>query len=577
MKKILFAASECVPFIKTGGLADVVGSLPKYFDKSEYDVRVVMPKYLCIKESYRSQMKYVTHFYTDFCWRNQYVGILEMEYEGIHFYFIDSEFYFGGPWPYGNMYEDIEKFCFFDKMVLSILPQINFKPDIIHCHDWQTGLIPVYLNDSFQSDPFFWGIKTIFTIHNLKFQGVWNVDTMKNMSGLSDYYFTSDKLEAYGNGNMLKGGLVYSDRITTVSRSYAEEIKMPFYGEGMDGLLNARSAELSGILNGIDYNVYNPLTDKDIAANYDVNTVTDGKAKNKAALQAELGLEQDPDAFMIGIVSRLTDQKGFDLIECVLDQIAADDVQLVVLGTGEWRYQNMFRSLADRFPKRVSANIFYSEPLSHRIYASCDAFLMPSLFEPCGLSQMMALRYGTLPIVRETGGLRDTVKPYNEVDGTGTGFSFANYNAHEMLDIIRYAKRVYRDSRFAWNAMVVRAMNQDFSWNASARQYETLYDEVITEEQIRQEIAREMQEQEKLKKEEAERQKRIKSLQDRKEKIRKRREKGLGAGFTDNDEDEDDESTENAEQSSEDAEEKEAPESGDPKEAKAPAGTVSGK
>ncbi len=531
MKKILFAASECVPFIKTGGLADVVGSLPKYFNKSEYDVRVIMPKYLCIKESLRAQMKYVTHFYTDFCWRNQYVGILEMEYQGVHFYFVDSEFYFGGPWPYGNMYEDIEKFCFFDKMVLSILPQIHFKPDIIHCHDWQTGLIPVYLNDSFQADPFFWGIKTIFTIHNLKFQGVWNVDTMKNMSGLSDYYFTSDKLEAYGNGNMLKGGLVYADRITTVSRSYAEEIKMPFYGEGLDGLLRAKSSDLSGILNGIDYEIYNPATDKDIAANYDVDGVQEGKAKNKAALQQELGLEQKPDVFMIGIVSRLTDQKGFDLIECVLDQIASDDVQLVVLGTGEWRYQNMFRTIADRYPGRVSANIFYSEPLSHRIYAACDAFLMPSLFEPCGLSQLMALRYGTLPIVRETGGLRDTVKPYNEVDGTGTGFSFANYNAHEMLDIIRYAKRVYRDSRFAWNAMVVRAMQQDFSWEASARQYETLYDEVIAEEQIREELAREMQEQEKLKKEQEENEKRIKSLKDREERIKKRRELGLGAAF----------------------------------------------
>ena len=248
MKKILFAASECVPFIKTGGLADVVGSLPKYFNKEEYDVRVIMPKYLCIKESLRSQMKYVTHFYTDFYWRTQYVGVLEMEYEGVHFYFVDSEFYFGGPWPYGNMYEDIEKFCFFSKAVLSILPLIGFKPDIIHCHDWQTGLIPVYLHDSFQSDPFFWGIKTIFTIHNLKFQGTWSVDTIKGFSGLSDYYFTSDKLEAYGNGNMLKGGLVYADRITTVSRSYASEIRMPFYGEGLDGLLRARSKQLSGIV-----------------------------------------------------------------------------------------------------------------------------------------------------------------------------------------------------------------------------------------------------------------------------------------------------------------------------------------
>ena len=333
MKKILFAASECVPFIKTGGLADVVGSLPKYFNKEEYDVRVMLPKYLCIKEELRSQMKYVTHFYTDFYWRNQYVGILEMEYQGVKFYFIDSEFYFGGPWPYSNMYEDIEKFSFFSKAVLSSLPLMGFRPHIIHCHEWQTGLIPVYLNDSFQGDPFFWGIKTIFTIHNLKFQGTWDVNTIRNVTGLSDYYFTSDKLESYNNGNLLKGGLVYADKITTVSNSYAEEIKMPFYGEGLDGLLRARSNSLSGIVNGIDYNFYNPETDADIEANYNIKTVFDQKPKNKEALQKELGLEVNPNAFMIGIVSRLTDQKGFDLIDCVIEQICSEDVQLVVLGT----------------------------------------------------------------------------------------------------------------------------------------------------------------------------------------------------------------------------------------------------
>lgn len=525
MKKILFAASECVPFIKTGGLADVVGSLPKYFNKEEYDVRVVLPKYLCIKESFRSQMKYVTHFYTDFCWRNQYVGVLEMEYQGVHFYFIDSEFYFGGPWPYGNMYEDIEKFCFFSKAVLSILPLIKFKPDIIHCHDWQTGLIPVYLNDSFQANPFFWGIKTIFTIHNLKFQGTWNVETMKNFTGLSDYYFTSDKLEAYGNGNMLKGGLVYADRITTVSKSYAEEIKMPFYGEGLDGLLRARSNNLVGIVNGIDYEVYNPATDKDIQVNYDINTVIEGKKQMKAKLQEELGLEKNPDAFMIGIVSRLTGQKGLDLIECVIDQICTEDVQLVVLGTGEGRYQDLFTYYAEKFPGRVSANIFYSESLSHRIYAGCDAFLMPSLFEPCGLSQLMSLRYGTLPIVRETGGLRDTVIPYNEVDGTGTGFSFANYNAHEMLNVIRYAKKVYKESRYAWNSMILRAMSMDFSWNASAKKYEALYDQLIEEESVREELLKAQKELTRLKEEQEKEEKRIQDLM-KKEKMMKDR-KGI--------------------------------------------------
>ncbi|MFR8032534.1 MAG: glycogen synthase GlgA [Lachnospiraceae bacterium] len=481
MKRVLLVASECVPFIKTGGLADVVGSLPKYFDKTKYDVRVMLPKYLCIKEEFRSQMKYITHFYTDFCFRNQYVGILEMEYQGITFYFIDSEFYFGGPWPYSNMYEDIEKFSFFSKAVLSSLPLIGFRPDIIHCNDWQTGLVSVYLNDSFQGNPFFRGIKTIFTIHNLKFQGTWSIDTIRYMTGLSDYYFTNDKLESYNNGNLLKGGLVYSDIITTVSKTYAEEIKTGFYGEGLDGLLRARSNSLVGIVNGIDYTFYNPETDADITAQYNTENFAEKKTENKLALQKELGLKEDPNVFMLGIVSRLTDQKGFDLIDCVMEQICAENVQLVVLGTGERRYEDMFRYYADKYSDRVSANIYYSEPMSHKIYASCDAFLMPSLFEPCGLSQLMSLRYGTLPIVRETGGLRDTVEAYNEVDGSGTGFSFANYNAHEMLSIINYAKKVFYHDKAAWNGMQKRAMEKDFSWNSSAREYEKLYDK-LTEE-----------------------------------------------------------------------------------------------
>ena len=484
-KNILFAASECVPFIKTGGLADVVGSLPKYFDRKEYDVRVILPKYLCIPEKFQKEMRYVTHFYMDFCWRNQYVGILQTERDGVTYYFLDSEFYYGGSWPYSNMLEDIEKFSFFSRAVLSALPQIGFRPDVIHCHDWQTGLIPVYLNDDFQGDPFFRGIKTIFTIHNLKFQGTWDVATIRNITGLSDYYFTSDKLECYENGNLLKGGLVYADRITTVSRTYAKEIQTEFYGEHLDGLLRARSSELSGIVNGIDYSFYNPETDKDIAATYSVSDRKEKKAINKAALQKELGLKEDPDAFMIGIVSRLTDQKGLDLVQCVLNEICAKDVQLVVLGTGEWRYEQMFRSMAEAHPARISANIFYSEALSHRIYAGCDAFLMPSLFEPCGLSQLMSLRYGTLPIVRETGGLKDTVEPYNQYTGQGTGFSFTNYNAHDMLHVIELAKEVYQKHREEWEALSDRAMRQDFSWKKSAKEYEALYHELLTEEETK--------------------------------------------------------------------------------------------
>ena len=475
MKKILFVASECVPFIKTGGLADVVGSLPKCFDKDEYDIRVILPKYQCMKEEWKNQMKYKTHFYMNLAWRTQYVGVLEMEYDGVQFYFIDNEYYFAGPKPYGDIHEDIEKFAFFSKAVLSALPTIDFKPDIIHCHDWQTGLIPVFMKDRFRENEFYWNMKSIMTIHNLKFQGIWGIDAVRDITGLPDYYFTSDKLEYNNAANYLKGGIVYADVVTTVSNSYAEEIKEPFYGEGLDGLMRARSNSLSGIVNGIDYDEYNPATDSFIAKNYSVEDFRKEKIKNKRALQDELGLPREDKKFMIGIVSRLTDQKGFDLIAYIMDELCQEDIQLVVLGTGEEQYENMFRYFAGKYEDKVRANIFYSEAMSHKIYASCDAFLMPSLFEPCGLSQLMSLRYGTVPIVRETGGLKDTVEAYNEYEGTGTGFSFTNYNAHEMLGIIRYAKSVYENHKRDWNKIVERGMKADFSWGSSAKQYEEIY------------------------------------------------------------------------------------------------------
>lgn len=475
MKNILFVASESVPFIKTGGLADVVGSLPKYLNKEEFDVRVILPKYMCMKEEYKNQLNYVTHFYMDMGWRNQYVGVLEMIYDGIHFYFIDNEYYFAGMKPYGNIYEDIEKFAFFSKAALSVLPDIGFRPDIIHCHDWQTGLIPIYLKDRFQENPFYHGVRTIMTIHNLKFQGIWDIKTVQNITGLPDYYFVPDKMEAYGDANYLKGGLVYADVITTVSPTYAEEIKTPFYGENLNGLMVARANDLRGIVNGIDYEEYDPQTDKMIEKNYNVKNFRKEKVKNKLALQKELGLAQSEKVFMIGIVSRLTDQKGFDLINYMMEEMCQQDWQIVVLGTGEERYENMFRHFAWKYPDKVSANIYYSEAMSHKVYAACDAFLMPSLFEPCGLSQLMSLRYGTLPIVRETGGLKDTVIPYNEYEGTGTGFSFANYNAHEMYNTIRYAHSIYVDKKREWNKIVDRAMTADFSWEASADQYAELY------------------------------------------------------------------------------------------------------
>lgn len=475
MKKILFLASECVPFIKTGGLADVVGSLPKCINKEEFDIRVMIPKYMAITDFYKEQMKYLAHFYMDLAWRNQYVGIAYMEYDGITFYFIDNEYYFSGNTPYGNINEDIEKFAFFCKASLSALPIIDFKPDIIHCHDWQTGLLPVYLHDNFSVGEFYQGIKTIFTIHNLKFQGVWDVKSVKDITGLPEYYFTPDKLEAYGDANYLKGGIVYSDYVTTVSSTYANEIKMQFYGEGLDGLIRARSNALVGIVNGIDYDEYNSETDQLIYHNYHAKNFRKEKIKNKRALQQELGLEINDKKFMIGIVSRLTDQKGLDLIDYVIEELCSEDTQLVVLGTGEQKYEHLFRHFAWKYNERVSANIFYSDERAHKIYAACDAFLMPSLFEPCGLSQLISLRYGTVPIVRETGGLHDTVASYNEYESTGTGFSFSNYNAHEMLATIRYAKKIYFEKKREWNKIIDRGMEKDFSWNNSARKYEDLY------------------------------------------------------------------------------------------------------
>ncbi|MBR1439945.1 MAG: glycogen synthase GlgA [Lachnospiraceae bacterium] len=480
MKNILFAASEAVPFIKTGGLADVAGALPKCIDKRYYDTRVILPKYSCMKQELKDKLEYKTHFYMDFDWKEQYVGIMEAEVDGVIYYFVDNEDYFTNPAPYTNdaLFE-IKKYAFFCKAVLSALPLLEFRPDIIHCHDWQTGLLPVYLHERFQGNGFFHGIKTIMTIHNLKFQGKWDVKEVKNITGLPDYYFTPDKLEAYKDANLLKGGIVFADTITTVSSTYAQEIKTEFYGEGLDGLLNARSGDLRGIVNGIDTDIFNPATDKFLKYKYDAITFRKEKPKNKKALQKELGLEQNEKIMMIGIVSRLTDQKGFDLINYDMDELCHDADQIVVIGTVEEQYENSFRYFDWKYNQKVSANIYYSDELSHRIYGACDAFLMPSLFEPCGLSQLISLRYGTLPIVRETGGLKDTVQPYNEYEGTGTGFSFTNYNAHEMLRAIRYAEAVYYDRRREWNKMTDRAMAADFSWKTSALKYQEMYDWLI--------------------------------------------------------------------------------------------------
>ena len=476
-KNILFATSECVPFIKTGGLADVAGALPKAFNKDEFDVRVILPNYLCIPEKFRNEFEYLGHFYLGLGGKfaDTHCGVMRYELDGITYYFIDNLFYFGGEKPYGDIRGDVEKFTFFSKAVLSVLKTIDFRPDLIHCHDWQTGFIPVYLKNQFADDPYYHNIKTVFTIHNLKFQGIWDVKTIQEISGFGDYLFTPDKLEYKKDANMLKGGLTYADYITTVSETYAEEIQTEEYGEGMEGLLQARHFDMCGIVNGIDYEVYNPETDKNIYVNYSAEDWRKKKYKNKMKLQEELGLPVDKNKYMIGLVSRLTDQKGLDLINAVMEGIVDEHTQLVVIGTGEGRYENMFRHYAWTRPGQVSANICYSNQLAQKLYAAADAFLMPSRFEPCGLTQLISFRYGTVPIVRETGGLKDTIIPYNEYENTGDGFSFTNYDAGDMLNVINYSKKVFYENKRQWNQIVDRGMAKDFSWNVSMEKYAGIY------------------------------------------------------------------------------------------------------
>lgn len=483
MKKILFASSECVPFVKTGGLADVVGALPKEFDKEEWDVRVVIPDYTCIPPQYRDKFEYVCHFQMGLGHYvgEKYVGVMQYKYQGITYYFIDNLEYFECFYPYSDARCDIEKFTFFDKAVLSMLPVIGFQPDIIHCHDWQTGLIPVYLKTEFAGNPFFWGMKSVITIHNLKFQGVWDIKTVQGISGLPMDLFTADKLEFKKAGNMLKGGLVYADYITTVSETYANEIQSGYYGEGLDGLLSARHFDLRGIVNGIDYDMYDPAKDDLIFKKYSQSNFRTNKKVNKEQLQEMLGLTVDKKKYMIGLISRLTDQKGLDLVNYCIERLVDDNTQLVVIGTGETQYENMFRHYAWKYPDRISANICYNEDLAHKLYAAADAFLMPSRFEPCGLTQLISFRYGTVPIVRETGGLKDTVEPYNEYEHNGDGFSFANYNGDELLNTVNYSKHIFFNKKAEWNKMVDRGMGKDYSWNNSKAQYEGMYRYVLGE------------------------------------------------------------------------------------------------
>ena len=476
--KILFAASECVPFIKTGGLADVVGALSPVLKQKGTDVRVIVPLYASIPEKWTSEMKSECEFEVELGWRKQYCGVKSLEYQGVTFYFVDNQFYFGRSYIYGLGGDEYERFGFFSRAVIDALPHLDFQPDIIHCHDWQTGMVPALLKIQYAHFPFYQNIKTAYTIHNLQYQGVFPIKAVQDTLGLGDSLFTSDKLECYGCANYMKAGLVYADELTTVSPSYSDEIQTAFYGERLDGLLRARKDQLSGILNGIDIDDYDPSKDPMIYANYEAMSLG-GKEYCKQELQKELGLDVDPNAPVVGIISRLSNQKGLDLIECVIRELMDTGIQLVVLGMGEAKYTNLFSWAESEYPGRLAARFAMNHQLAHRIYAGADMFLMPSQFEPCGLSQLISLRYGTVPIVRETGGLRDTVLSYNKFTDEGNGFSFFNYNAHDMLHTVRRAVHYYKNNREVWYKLIVRGMTGDYSWYASANKYLEMYDRLI--------------------------------------------------------------------------------------------------
>lgn len=478
--KVLFCASEAVPFIKTGGLADVVGSLPKKLLSEDMDVRVVLPKYRLIPYADICRMEHVCDFTVDMNGQNVYCGVDTLTVDKVVYYFVDNLALFGSDRVYTGDERECFRFAFFAHAVLEILPRLDFFPDILHCHDWQTGMIPVLLHGWYQGDERYRGIRTVFTIHNIKYQGLFSFDNVRRCLGLNDGYFTPDNLEFYGVASFLKAGLVFSHFITTVSPSYAEEIRTTYYGERMDGILRKREKVLRGILNGIDTASYDPAHDVALGARYSRRD-HGNKRLCKAFLQEELGLAVDASAPLIGMVTRLTPQKGIDLVERVLDDIMRTPAQAVFLGSGDSGYEEFLRDAARRYPGRIAACIAQDEGLARRVYAGSDLFLMPSLFEPCGLSQMIALRYGSIPIVRETGGLRDTVEPYNRYTDKGNGFSFRNYNAHEMLYCIEDAVRMYREQPDAFERMVMRAMRADFSWKASAAAYKRLYAQLLAQ------------------------------------------------------------------------------------------------
>ena len=470
--KVLYAASEALPFIASGGLGDVAGSLPHALRKRLIGCRVVLPMYDTIKQELKDTMKFITHISVPVAWRRQYCGIFEAKYNGVIYYLIDNQYYFKRDTIYGH-YDDAERFAFFSRAVLEIIPYIDFKPDIIHCNDWQTALTPVYYSAMYANSPGYENIKTIFTIHNIQYQGVYGKELLEDVLGIP-----ADKaslLEYDGCINFMKGAIECADKVTTVSPSYADEILDPWYSHGLDSILNERRYKLSGILNGIDTVGYDPATDKCIKENFSADDIS-GKKIDKEELQKEMGLPVKPGVPVIGMVTRLVSHKGLDLVKGILDELlATSEMQLVVLGSGDYEYESYFRWIAEKYPDKVGLRIGFVPELARKIYAGADMFLMPSKSEPCGLSQMVALRYGTVPIVRETGGLRDSITDCG--DGKGNGFTFKSYNAHDMLDAIRRALTLYYNGD--WNELVLRALNCDFSWGRSANAYIRLYKETL--------------------------------------------------------------------------------------------------
>ncbi|MBP2652716.1 MAG: glgA 3 [Firmicutes bacterium] len=481
MRSVLFVASEAIPFVKTGGLGEVAGSLPKELNRQGGDVRVILPKYGDIPGEWREKIVHLHDTHTYVGWRMQHCGLQKLEQDGMVYYFVDNEYYFKRPGYYGY-YDDAERFAFFCRAVLELLPYLDFSPEIIHCHDWQTAVLPVLLKAHYSHLPEYRRLRTITTIHNLQYQGIFDREVVGDILGLSeDYYFTGERLEFYGAANFLKAGIVFADAITTVSETYAWEITTYEGGKQLDGVLRSRQADVYGILNGIDDTYYDPEHDDYIISPYSWASI-ERKAENKLRLQERLNLPVDPKIPVVGIASRLVAAKGLDLIAGVLEELMALNMELVILGTGEAYYEDMVRWAMSRYPDKISANIFFDEAFAHQLYAGADIYLMPSLFEPCGISQLIAMRYGAVPIVRATGGLKETVQPFSEETGLGNGFSFTAYNAHDMLYTIEKALSLFNDQS-VWRKIVQNGMAADYSWRRSAEKYLDMYGRLLAKDE----------------------------------------------------------------------------------------------